>query len=65
VTDLALKSYEELNAEMEQLEAQIVGQKKRVRAEALKKIKELCNELGFMARILDRALAAKRKLKSK
>ncbi len=47
-----MKSYEELKVEMEQLEQQMVEVKKRERAEALKKVKELCKEFGFTAGML-------------
>ena len=60
---LILKLYEELKAEMEQLEAQMVEAKKRERAEALKKVKELCKEFGFSAGMLKGALAEDRKTK--
>ena len=60
---LILKLYEELKAEMEQLEAQMVEAKKRERAEALKKVKDLCKEFGFIAGMLKGALAEDRKTK--
>ena len=48
---------------MEQLEGQMVQAKKRERAEALKKIKELCKESGFTVGMLKGALAEGRKKK--
>ena len=47
---------------MEQLEAQIVEAKKRERAEALKKVKELCKEFGFKAEALAEGKKKKWKL---
>ena len=48
---------------MEQLEGQMVQAKKHERAEALKKIKELCKEFGFTVGMLKGALAKGRKKK--
>ena len=48
---------------MEQLEAQMVEAKKCERAEALKKVKELCKEFGFIAGMLKGALAEDSKTK--
>ena len=48
---------------MELLQQQIVEAKKRERAEALKKVKELCKEFGFTAGVLKGALAEGRKKK--
>jgi len=58
-----MKSYDELKAEMETLQQQMVEAKKRERAEALKKVKELCREFGFTAGMLKGALAEGRKKK--
>jgi DNA-binding protein H-NS len=58
-----MKSYDELKAEMETLQQQMVEVKKRERAEALKKVKELCKEFGFTAGMLKGALAEGRKKK--
>ena len=58
-----MKRYEELKTEMEQLEAQMAEAKKRERAEALKKVKELFKEFGFTAGMLKGALAEGRKKK--
>ena len=52
-----MKIYGELKTEMEQLEARIVESKKRERAEALKKVQELCKEFVFTAGMLKDALA--------
>jgi hypothetical protein len=58
-----MKIYDELKAEMESLQQQIVEAKKRERAEALKKVKEVCKEFGFTAGVLKGALAEGRKKK--
>ena len=58
-----MKSYNELKAEMESLQQQMVEAKKRERTEALKKVKELCKEFGFTAGMLKGALAEGRKKK--
>ena len=52
-----MKSYEELKAEMENLQQQIVEAKKRERTQALKKVKELCKEFIFTAVVLKGVLA--------
>ena len=48
---------------MEQLEKQMDEAKKRERAEALNKVKELCKVFGFTAGTLKDALAEGRKKK--
>ncbi|HHZ64752.1 MAG TPA: hypothetical protein EYN51_04510 [Flavobacteriales bacterium] len=48
---------------MEAIQQQMVEAKKRERAEALKKVKELCKEFGFTAGMLKGALAEGRKKK--
>ena len=58
-----MKTYEELKTEMEQLQIQMVEVKKRERAEALKKVRELCKEFGFTAGMLKDYLAKGRKQK--
>ena len=58
-----MQSYDKLKAEMESLKQQMVEAKKRERAEAFKKVKELCKEFGFTAGMLKRALAEGRKKK--
>ena len=52
-----MKSYSELKSEMDNLEAQMEQAKKRERAEALKKVKQLCKEFGFTAGMLQGVLA--------
>jgi len=52
-----------LKAEMESLWQQMVEAKKRERAEALKKVKEICREFSFTAGMLKGALAEGRKKK--
>ena len=44
-----MKSYDELKAEMEAIHKQMVKGKKNERANALKEVKRLCKEFGFMA----------------
>ena len=50
-------SYDELNAEMESIQQQMVEAKKNERANALKEVKRLCKEFGFTAGMLKGALA--------
>ena len=52
-----MKSYDELKAEMEAIQQQMVKAKKNEGATALKKVKHLCKEFGFTAGILKRSLA--------
>jgi DNA-binding protein H-NS len=52
-----VESYSELKSEMDNLEAQMEQAKKRERAEALKKVKQLCKEFGFTAGMLQGVLA--------
>ena len=54
---LELKSYDELKAEIESLQQQMIEAKKRERAEALKKVKEFCREFVFTAGTLKGAFA--------
>ena len=56
-----MKSYDELKAEMEAIQQQMLEVKKNERAEALKTVKRLCNEFGFTAGMLKGALAEGRK----
>ena len=42
-----MKSYEELKAEMETIQQQMVEAKKNERTNALKEVKRLCKEFGF------------------
>ena len=51
------KTYSELKSEMDNLEAQMEEAKKRERAVALKKVKQLCKEFGFTAGMLQGVLA--------
>ena len=47
-----MKSYNDLNAEMEAILQQIVEAKKNERMNALKEVKRLCKEFGFAAGML-------------
>jgi hypothetical protein len=58
-----MKSYDELKAEMDNLQRQMVEVKKRERASALKEAKRLCKEFGLTAGMLKGALAEGRKKK--
>ena len=58
-----MKNYDELKAEMETLQQQMVEVKKRELVEVLKKVKELCKEFGFTTGMLKGALAEGRKKK--
>jgi len=51
-----MKSYDELKADMEVLQQQMVEVKKSERANALKEVKRLCKEFGFTAGMLKGAL---------
>ena len=52
-----MKSYDELKAEMEAIQQQMVNVKKNVRANALTEIKRLCKEFGFIVGMLKGSLA--------
>lgn len=52
-----MKTYIELKSEMDRLEVQMEEAKKRERAKALKKVKQLCKEFGFTAGMLQGVLA--------
>jgi hypothetical protein len=52
-----MKSYDELKAEMEAIQQQMIEAKKNERADALKEVKRLCKEFGFTAGMLKGALA--------
>ena len=52
-----MKSYDELKAEMEAFQQQIVEAKKNERANALKEVKHLCKEFGFTFGMHKAALA--------
>jgi hypothetical protein len=56
-----MKFYEELKAEMETIQQQMVEAKKSERANALKEAKRLCKEIGFTAGTLKGVLAEERK----
>ena len=58
-----MKSYDELKAEMEAIQQQMVEAKKNERANALKEVKRLCKEFGFTAGMLKGALANGRGVK--
>ena len=58
-----MKSYDELKAEMETIQQQMVEAKKNERTVAMKKVKELCNEFAFTAGMLKGSLAEDRKIK--
>ena len=47
-----MKSYDELKAEMEAIQQQMVEAKKNERANALKEVKRLCKEFSFTAGLL-------------
>ena len=52
-----MKSYDELKAEMEAIQQQMVEAKRNERVEVLKTVKRLCKEFGFTAGMLKGALA--------
>ena len=52
-----MKSYDELKAEMEAIQQQMVEAKKNERTKALKEVKRLCKEFEFTAGMLKGALA--------
>ena len=56
-----MKSYDELKAEMETIQQQMVKAKKSERTDALKEAKRLCKEFGFTAGMLKGSLAEGRK----
>ena len=58
-----MKSYDELKAEMEAIQQQMVAAKKNECANALKEVKRICNEFDFTAGMLKGALAEGRKKK--
>ena len=60
-----MKSYDELKAEMETIQQQMVEATKNERANALKEAKRLCNEFGFTAGMLKGSIAEGRKPKEK
>ena len=58
-----MKSYDELKAEMEAIQQQMVEAKKNERANALKEVKRMCKEFDFTAGMLKGSLAERRKTK--
>ena len=56
-----MKSYDELKAEMEAIQQQMVEAKKGERTNALKEVKRLCKEFGFTAGMFEGLLAEGRK----
>jgi DNA-binding protein H-NS len=60
-----MKTYDELKAEMAQLEKELAEAKERERKDALIKVRELCKEFGFTAGMLKGCLAEGRKTKTK
>ena len=56
-----MKSYDELKADMEAIQQQMVEAKKNERANTLKEVKRLCKEFGFMAGMLKDSLVEGRK----
>jgi hypothetical protein len=56
-----MQSYDELKAEMESIQQQMVEAKKNECASALKEVNCLCKEFGFTAGILKGSLAEGRK----
>ena len=58
-----MEAYDELIAEMEAIQKQIVEANKNERANALKEVKRLCKEFGFKATLLHGSLANGRKSK--
>ena len=59
-----MKSYDELKAEIEAIQRQMVETKKNEQTNALKEAKRLCKEFGFTAGILKDSLSEGRKAKS-
>ena len=51
-----MKSYDELKAEMEAIQQQMVEAKKNERTNALKEVKRLCKQFGFTASMLEGSL---------
>ena len=58
-----MKSYDELKAEMEPIQQQMVEAKKNECTNALKNVKRLCKEFGFTAGMLKGSLTEGRKAK--
>jgi hypothetical protein len=60
-----MKSYDELKAEMEAIQQQMVEAKNNERTSALKEVKRLCKEFGFTAGMLKGSISEGRKPKEK
>ena len=58
-----MKSYDELKAEMEAIQQQMVQAIKNEHANALEEVKHLCKEFGFTAGMLKGSLAEGQKTK--
>ena len=58
-----MKSYDELKAEMETIQQQMVEAKKNERTDALKEVKRLCKKFGLTAGMLEGLLAEGRKMR--
>jgi len=58
-----MKSYDELKAEMEATQLQMVEAKKNERAAAAREVKRLCKEFGFIAGMFKGAFTEGRKPK--
>jgi len=58
-----MKSYDELKADMEAIQQQMVETNKNQRANALKEVKRLCKEFGITAGMLKGVLAEGRRKK--
>mgnify|MGYP000164954022 CR=1 FL=1 len=56
-----MKSYDELKAEMESIQQQMVEVKKNERDNVLKEVKRLCKEFGFTAGMFKGSLTKGRK----
>ena len=56
-----MKSYDELKAEMEEIQQQMVEAKKNERTNAIKEIKRICKEFFYTAGMLKGSLAEGRK----
>ena len=56
-----MKSYDELKADMEAIQQQMVEAKKNERTNTLKELKRLCKKFGFTAGMLKGSLAEGRK----
>tara|TARA_B110000008_G_C16797119_1_gene495089 strand:- start:653 stop:838 length:186 start_codon:yes stop_codon:yes gene_type:complete len=58
-----MKSYDELKAEMEAIQQQMIEAKKNERANALKELKRLCKEFDFPVGMLRGSITLGRKQK--